>query len=132
MKKIIISFLTIVLLIPASSSEAAMKSLNTKANKASCKSIKKDYKSKAMSEWANGLANDEDVLKEIQSNIDIITSKQKFTSGKIQTTISSWINVEKNTKIALVEKDIKKITNAMNLKISVITKFDKLCKSIEK
>jgi hypothetical protein len=39
---------------------------------------------------------------------------------------------EKNTKIALIDKDIKTITSAMNLKIKFITQFDKLCKNIEK
>jgi len=132
MKKIIITSLLISLLIPTASAQAATKPLNTKGNKASCKSIKIKYESEIMSKWSNGLAGDQDVLKEIDSNIDMLAAKQKSTSGKIKTTIASWITAEKNTKIALTSKNVEAITAAMNLKISSITNFDKLCKSIEK
>jgi competence protein ComGC len=132
MKKIIITSLLIALLIPSASAQAATKSLNTKGNKASCKNIKTKYESEIMSKWSNGLASDQDVLKEIDLNIDMLAAKQKSTSGKIKTTISSWITAEKNTKIALTSKNVEAITAAMNLKISSITNFDKLCKSIEK
>jgi hypothetical protein len=132
MKKIIITALLISLLIPTVSAQAATKSLNTKGNKASCKNIKIKYESEVMSKWSNGLASDQDVLKEIDLNIEMLTIKQKPTTGKIKTTISSWIMTEKNTKIALIDKDIKTITSAMNLKIKFITQFDKLCKDIEK
>ena len=132
MKKIIITFLLISLLIPTASAQAATKSLNTKGNKASCKSIKTKYESEVMSKWSKGLASDQDVLKEIDLNIDMLAAKQKSTTGKIKTTIVSWITAEKNTKIALTSKNVEAITAAMNLKISSITNFDKLCKSIEK
>jgi hypothetical protein len=132
MKKIIITSLLISLLIPTASAQAATKSLNTKGNKASCKSIKTKYESEVMSKWSNGLASDQDVLKEIDLNIDILAAKQKSTTGKIKTTIASWITAEKNTKIALTSKNVEAITSAMNLKISSVTNFDKLCKSIEK
>ena len=72
------------------------------------------------------------MLKEIDLNIDMLATKQKFTTGKIKTTIASWITAEKNTKTALTSKNVEAITAAMNLKISSITNFDKLCKSIEK
>ena len=132
MKKIIITSLLITLLIPTVSAEAATKSLNTKGNKASCKNIKINYKSELISKWSNGLASDQDVLKEIDLNINMLTAKQKSTTGKIKTTIGSWITAEKNTKIALTSKNVEAITAAMNLKISSITNFDKLCKGIEK
>ena len=132
MKKIIITSLLIALLIPSTSAQAATKSLNTKGNKASCKSIKTKYESEIMSKWSNGLASDQDVLKEIDLNIDMLAAKQKSTTSKIKTTIASWITAEKNTKTALTSKNVEAITAAMNLKISSITNFDKLCKSIEK
>jgi hypothetical protein len=132
MKKIIITSLLISLLIPTAYAQAATKSLNTKGNKASCKGIKTEYESKVMSKWSNGLASDQDVLKEIDLNIGMLTAKQKSTTNKIKTTIASWITAEKNTKIALNSKNVEAITAAMNLKISSITNFDKLCKSIEK
>ena len=132
MKKIIITSLLISLLIPTASAQAAAKSLNTKGNKASCKTIKTKYESEIMSKWSNGLASDQDVLKEIDLNIDMLAAKQKSTTGKIKTTIASWITAEKNTKTALTSKNVEAITAAMNLKISSITNFDKLCKSIEK
>ena len=132
MKKIIITSLLISLLIPTASAQATTKSLNTKGNKASCKSIKTKYESEIMSKWSNGLASDQDVLKEIDLNIDMLAAKQKSTTGKIKTTIASWITAEKNTKTALTSKNVEAITAAMNLKISSITNFDKLCKSIEK
>jgi hypothetical protein len=132
MKKIIITSLLISLFMPISSVEAATKSLNTKGNKVSCKSIKKTYESEIMSKWSNGLASDQDVLKEIDLNIDMLIAKQKSTTGKIKTTIASWIKAEKDTKNALSNKNVEGITAAMNLKISSITNFDKLCKGIEK
>ena len=132
MKKTIITFLLITLLIPSASAVAATKSLNTKGNKASCKNIKTKYQSGMMSKWSNGLASDQDVLKEIDLNITMLTAKQKSTTGKIKTTITSWIKAEKDTKNALIDKNVEGITAAMNLKISSITNFDKLCKGIEK
>jgi competence protein ComGC len=132
MKKIIITSLLIALLIPSASAQAATKSLNTKGNKASCKNIKTKYESEVMSRWSNGLASDQDVLKEIDLNIDMLAAKQKSTTGKIKTTIASWIKAEKNTSIALTDKNVEAITAAMNLKIFSITNFDKLCKGIEK
>jgi competence protein ComGC len=132
MKKIIITSLLIALFIPSASAEAATKSLNTKGNKASCKSIKIKYESQVMSKWSNGLASDKDVLKEIDSNIDMLTAKQKPTTGKIKTVVASWIKAEKDTKSALNDKNVEGVTAAMNLKISSIINFDKLCKGIEK
>ena len=131
MKKIIATYLLISLIVPIESAQAA-KPLNTKANKASCKNIKQTYKSAVMSKWSNGLASDEDVLKEIDLNINMLTAKQKVTTSKIKTTVASWIAAEKNTKIALTDKNVEAITSAMNLKIKSITQFDKLCKEIEK
>ncbi len=132
MKKIIITSLLITLLIPSVSAEAATKSLNTKGNKASCKNIKINYKSEVMSKWSSGLASDEDVLKEIDLNINMLTKKQKSTTGKIKSIVASWIKAEKDTKNALNDKNVEGITAAMNLKIFSITNFDKLCKGIEK
>ena len=132
MKKTIITSLLITLLIPNIPAEAATKPSNTKGNKAACKNIKTKYQSEVMSKWSNGLASDQDVIKEIDLNIGMLTTKQKPTTGKIKTTIASWIKAEKDTKNALDNKDLKGITVAMNLKISSITNFDKLCKDIEK
>ena len=117
---------------PTAPAYAAMKSLNTKGNKVSCKNIKINYQSEVMSKWSNGLASDQDVIKEIDLNINMLTKRQKSTNGKIKISVGSWITAEKNTKIALIDKNIEAITTAMNLKISSITNFDKLCKSIEK
>jgi hypothetical protein len=132
MKKIIITSLLVSLFMPVASVEAATKSLKTKVNKASCKNIKVNYQSEIMSKWSNGLASDQDVLKEIDLNIDMLVTRQKSTTGKIKTNIESWIIAERNTKDALIKKNVEAITAAMNLKISSITKFDKLCKSVEK
>jgi hypothetical protein len=132
MKKTIITSLLIALLIPNTYAQAATKSLNTKANKSSCKNIKANYQSEVMSKWSNGLSSDQDVLKEIDLNIKMLSTRQKSTTGKIKTTITSWIEAEKNTKIALTDKNVEGITAAMNLKISSITNFDKLCKGIQK
>ena len=132
MKKIIITSLLIALLIPNTSAQAATKSLKNKGNQASCKNIKTQYQSDVTSKWSNGLASDQDLLKEIDLNINMLSAKQKSTTGKIKTTIASWITAEKNTKNALTDKNVEAITAAMNLKISSITNFDKLCKGIGK
>lgn len=132
MKKIIITSMILILTLPVSSVHAATQSLNTKTNKSACKNIKANYKSEIMSKWTNGLASDDDVLKEIDFNIKMIISKQKNTTGKIKIITSSWINVEKNTKNALIEKNVEALTNAMNLKINTINQFNKICNSIKK
>jgi hypothetical protein len=117
---------------PIASVEAATKSLKTKANKAACKNIKVKYESEIMSKWSKGFASDQDVLKEIDLNINMLVTKQKYMTGKVKTHIESWIIAERNTKDALIKKNIEAVTAAMNLKIFSITKFDKLCKGIEK
>jgi hypothetical protein len=132
MKKIITTFLLIALLTSNAPAQAATKSLNNKGNKSSCKTIKGNYKSEIIANWSNGLASDQDVLKEIDLNIKMLTAKQKSTTGKIKTTIASWITAEKNTKIAIIDKNFETINSAMNLKIVSVTNFDKLCKSIQK
>lgn len=129
--KIIISTL-IIFTLPIGSVQAATKFLNTKANKFACKNIKASYKSEIMSKWSDGLASDNDVLEEIESNINMISKKQKNTTGKIKSITSSWINIEKNTKIALTDKNVEALTSAMTLKINVIKQFDTVCKSIKK
>ena len=132
MKKTIITAIILSLLIPVSSANAATKSLNTKNNKNSCKFIKTKYETNVMLNWSNGNASDQNVLKEIDLNIKTLTTRQKSTSGKIKTSIESWILAEKNTKTAIFNKNVEAITVAMDLKIKAVTNFDKLCKSIEK
>ena len=131
MKKITITAILLTFLIPVSSAQATEKSLNTKNNKNSCKFIKTKYKSDVMLNWSNGTANDQDVLKEIDLNIKMLTTRQKNTSGKIKVSVGSWILAEKNTKTAIFDKNVEAITAAMDLKIKAVTEFDKLCNSIK-
>jgi len=132
MKKIIITSLLLTLLMSTTQANAATKPLNTKQNKSACISIKKNYKLDVMSKWSTGSVNDNDLINEINLNVKMLSLKQKLTSGKIKTTIASWITSEKNTKIAITDKNFEAVTAAMNLKISSVSNFDKLCKSIEK
>jgi hypothetical protein len=37
-----------------------------------------------MSDWSNGLATDEDVIKEIDSNIKMLSTRSAYANGKIQ------------------------------------------------
>ena len=131
MKKTIITTIILALLIPVYSAQATTKSLNTKNNKNSCKFIKTKYKSDVMLNWSNGTANDQDVLKEIDLNIKMLTKRQKSTSDKIKVSVGSWILAEKNTKTAIFDKNVEAITAAMDLKIKAVTEFDKLCNSIK-
>jgi hypothetical protein len=131
MKKIIITVITLALLIPAYSAQATTKSLNTKNNKNSCKFIKTKYQSEVMFNWASGIASDEDMLKEINKNILMLSKREKLTNGSIKTIVKSWITAEQNTQIALQSKNVEAVIKAMDLKVSSVTKFDKLCKSIK-
>jgi hypothetical protein len=131
MKKIIITTILLTLLIPVSSAQATTKFLNTKNNKNSCKIIKTNYKSEVMLDWAVGKANDNDMLKEIDENIIMLSKRVKLTSGSINTAVKSWIKAEKNTKTALQTKSVESVVQAMDLKFSSVTKFDQLCKSIK-
>lgn len=131
MKKLITMAALLALLIPVSSAQALTKSINTKNNKNSCKFIKTNYQSKIMLDWAIGKASDENMLKEINKNIATLSKKTKLTSGSINTAVKSWIKAEKNTQKALLNNDVEEVLKAMDLKISSVTKFDKLCKSIK-
>ena len=112
------------------SAYAATKPLNSKENKNSCTYIKDKYSSSIMSNWSNGLATDQQVVKEIESNIKMLSNRLLYTNGKIQTQIKFWLSAEKKTKVSLVNSDIDGISAAMTLKISSINNLNKLCKSI--
>lgn len=132
MKKTITAIIITTLLSSPISANAETKSLNIKNNQSICKNIKLKYQSDVMLKWPNGLSSDQDVLKEIDLNIKMLTSKQKQTNGKIKTVIGYWIKTEQNTKNALINKNVEEMMNAMNLKIKYITEFDKICKGIKK
>jgi hypothetical protein len=132
MKKIIIIILSIAFTLTNAYAYAATKPLNSKENKSSCTYIKTKYQSSVMSDWSNGLATDQDVIKEIELNIKILSSRSLYTNGKIQTQIKYWLSAEKKTKTSLINKDIDGISSAMTLKISSVNNLNKLCKSIGK
>lgn len=131
MKKITVMVVLSILLISVAPAQATIKSLNTKNNKNSCKFIKTNYKSEVMLNWAVGKANDNDMLKEIDENIIMLSKKVKLTNGSINTTVKSWITAEKNTKTALQTRNVESVVQAMDLKFSSVSKFDQLCKSIK-
>jgi hypothetical protein len=125
MKKIITFILIMQFLMITETANADSKL--TKINKNVCKNIKTNYKSEVMAKWSNGLTDDQDVLKEIDLNIKMLKKQNKITNGKIKQNIDVWIKTEVDTKNALEEQDIKLITNSVNLKISTINKFNKIC-----
>jgi hypothetical protein len=132
MKKTIIAILSTTILLTTTPAQGAAKPLNSKENKSSCTYIKTKYQSSVMSDWSNGLATDQEVIKEIEANIKILSTRAAYANGKIQVQIKSWLNSEKKTRVALVNSDVDGISDAMTLKISSISKLNKLCKSIGK
>jgi hypothetical protein len=132
MKKTIIAILSTTILLTTTPAQGAAKPLNSKENKNSCTHIKANYKSSVISDWSNGLATDQDVIKEIESNIKMLSTRAKYTNGKINVQVKSWLAAEKKTKVALVNSDVDGISDAMTLKISSVNKLNKLCKSIGK
>ena len=132
MKKTIIVILSAFILLTITPVQAATKTLNSKENKSSCTYIKAKYQSSVMSDWSNGLATDQDVVKEVESNIKMLSARTSYTNGKIQVQVKSWLNAEKKTKVSLVNRDVDGISSAMTLKISSVNNFNKLCKSIGK
>ena len=132
MKKTNVAILLAFILLTITPAHAATKPLNSKENKSSCTYIKQKYQSSVMSDWSNGLATDQDVVKEIEENIKMLSVKTLYTNGKIKVQIKSWLDAEKKTKISLINGDIPGISNAMTLKISSINNLNKLCKSIGK
>jgi hypothetical protein len=132
MKKTIIAILSTTLLLTAVSANAATKPLNSKENKTSCTYIKTQYKTSIMSDWSNGLATDQELIKEINSNIKMLSSRLIRTNGRIQKQINLWLSAEKQTKISLTNNDVDGISTAMTVKISSVNKINKLCKSIGK
>jgi hypothetical protein len=132
MKKTNVAILLAFILLTITPAHAATKPLNSKENKSSCTYIKQKYQSSVMSDWSNGLATDQDVVKEIEENIKMLSVKTLYTNGKIKVQIKSWLDAEKKTKISLINGDISGISNAMTLKISSINNLNKLCKSIGK
>jgi hypothetical protein len=132
MKKTIIVILSAVFLLNAGSAYATTKPINSKENKSSCTYVKAKYQSSFMSNWSNGLATDQDVIKEIELNIKMLSNRANYTNGKIQVQVKSWLNAEKKTKISLMNGDVDGISAAMTLKISSVNNLNKLCKSIGK
>jgi hypothetical protein len=132
MKKTIIVILSTAVLLTTTPAQGATKPLNSKENKNSCTYIKSKYQTSVMSDWSNGLATDQDVIKEIDSNIKMLSNRLAYTSGKLQTQTKSWLSAEKKTKISLINKDVDGISAAMTLKISSVNNLNKLCKSIGK
>ena len=132
MKKTIIAILSTILLLTTGSAHATVKPLNSKENKKSCGYIKAKYQSSVMSDWSNGLSTDEDVIKEIETNIKMLSKAASSTNGKIQFQIKTWLSSENKTKISLINNDIDGISSAMTLKISSVNNLNKLCKSIGK
>jgi hypothetical protein len=132
MKKITIMLLSTVLLLINGSAYAASKPLNSKENKNSCTYLRTNYKSSVVSDWSSGLATDKDVIKEVESNIKMLSSRAIYTNGKIKVQITSWLAAEKKTRVSLINSDVNGISDAMTLKISSIDKLNKLCKLIGK
>jgi len=132
MKKTIIVILSTAIMLTTTPAQGATKPLSSKENKNSCTHIKTKYKSSVMSDWSNSLATDQDVIKEIDSNIKMLSARAAYTNGKIQVQIKSWLNAEKKTKVALVNSDVNGISDAMTLKISSVNKLNKLCKLVGK
>jgi hypothetical protein len=132
MKKTIIAILSIVLLSTTGPADASVKPLNSKENKNSCTYIKRNYQSSVISDWSNGLATDKDVIKEIESNIKMLSTRAAYANGKIKVQITSWLTAENKTRLSLINSDVNGISNAMKLKISSLNKLNKLCKSIGK
>jgi hypothetical protein len=130
--KIIIIILSTTFLLTAGHANAANKPINSKENKSSCTYVKAKYQSSFMSNWSNGLATDQDVIKEIELNIKMLSNRANYTNGKIQVQVKSWLNAEKKTKISLMNGDVDGISAAMTLKISSVNNLNKLCKSIGK
>jgi hypothetical protein len=132
MKKTIIAILSATILLTNTPAQGATKPLSSKENKSSCIYLRTNYQSSVMLDWSNGLAADSDVVKEIDSNIKMLTSRSVYTNGKIQKQIKSWLIAEKKTKTSIVNGDIEGVTAGMVLKISSVDKLNKLCKSIGK
>jgi len=132
MKKITITILSLVFLLTTGSAYAAVKPLNSNENKSSCTHMRQKYQSLVMSDWSNGLATDQDVVKEIEANIKMLSTRAAYTNGKIQVQVKSWLAAEKKTSVALINNDIDGISAAMKLKISSLNKLNILCKSIGK
>jgi len=132
MKKTTIAILSAAMLLTTTPAQGAAKPLNSKENKNSCTYMRQKYQSSIMSDWSNGLATDQDVIKEIEANIKMLSNRAAYTNGKIQVQVKSWLNAEKKTKVSLINNDIDGISAAMTLKISSVNNLNKLCKSIGK
>lgn len=132
MKKIFIVFILFVNFFLSNTAEAGQHSLSTKINKNICKDIKQKYKLDSVSLWPSGLSSDQDVLKEINSNISLLSNKQKKSTGKLKIIINNWIIAENNTKKSINNKDITLIINSITSKIDNVNKFNKFCEKIEK
>ena len=132
MKKTTIAILSAAILLTITPAQGATKPLSSKENKNSCTYIKAKYQASVMSDWSNGLATDQDVIKEVEANIKMLSARAVYTNGKIQTQVKSWLTAEKKTKVSLINNDIEGISTAMTLKISSVNNLNKLCKSIGK
>lgn len=110
---------------------AKAETLTIKLDKNICKTIKQNYEIEVMKNWSNGLESDENFLKEIDKNIDILKKQKNISNKNIKNNIQLWIKTEENMKKGIKEKDITLVTNATNNKIKLITQFNKLCKKVK-
>jgi hypothetical protein len=132
MKKIILITLLLGTLLNNTTANAANKGLNSKQNKSACSYIKAKYNWSATHNWSKGIGSEADFIKESDSNIRILSNKVVLSNGKIQKEIKNLLFAENKTKESLLNKDIEGMMAATSLKISSISKFDKLCNSINK
>ena len=132
MKKTTIAILSLSFLFGTGTAHAAVKPLNNKDNKSSCSYIKSKYKTSSMSSWSNGELTDQEFMNEIDGNISILSKRILRSNGSIKQQIKLWNVEEKNTKQAILEANGEQLISSMDKKIKIVSKFNKLCKSIGK
>lgn len=120
------------MLLSVSPSYGATKSINNKANKGACSYIKTNYKAYVLDQWNKNNATDDELIKEINYDIAVLSNKYKTSNGSIKTQIRSMILIEKQLKASLVNKNTELFANGISNKVAALSVFDSLCKSIGK
>jgi hypothetical protein len=85
-----------------------------------------------MSSWSNGELTDQEFINEIDGNISVLSKRILRSNGSIKEQIKLWNVEEKNTKQAILEANGEQLISSMDKKILIVSKFNKLCKSIGK
>jgi hypothetical protein len=131
MKKVFFILTVALFLTQTQSSNAETKNtkLINKQNIEFCSNFKSKYSVKILDSWSKEKSSDEDLLKEVDSNIKLLSKYNKKTSKTLKSSINQILDSENMIKEAIKKENLDNILSSLSLRISAIKKTQKICDS---